>query len=109
MGIEFKAAEIEQLATGTAVLYTCPANTTAQIVSAVANNIDASSNTTFTITVTPSGGSAAQYVSARPIPHGKSDPVSELWGIVLDSGDSINAFASVASDINLKIGVVERT
>lgn len=112
MGIEFVAAEVEPVtdtATPGEALYTCPANTTAQIVYALANNLDTSNSTALTVERTPSGGSLAVYVSAKVIPKGKDDPLSGLWGMILEAGDSLAVFASASGDINVILGIAERT
>lgn len=104
MAIELIAREIEQLAVspGGTVL-TVPATTTAQIVSAVANNIDATNATGFTVQVN-SGGGLKSYISNRKVPAGRSYLCPEILGMVLETGDIIQAFAETASDINFKVG-----
>jgi len=102
--------EVEQLASSTAVIYTASTspNTKALVTFSLATNTS-STNTTFTITVTPSGGSAATYIDARTIPGKKNDFVSDILGMRLDPGDAISAFASDASRINLKLAILEST
>lgn len=109
MTIAYVTAEIEQLGTSTAQLYLCPANVTAQIVYANATNADTATNTGFTVTRTKSGESAQIKINNRIIAKGKSDPCEELWSMGLEAGDTVDALAENASDINLDIFVVERT
>ncbi len=108
MADTFRVVEIEQLATSTAVLYTTPSNAKSLVTFCVAVN-QSISNTTFTITVTPSGGSAATYIPARAIPTGRANLMPEILGMGLDSGDVINAFAADASAVNLKMRILEST
>jgi hypothetical protein len=104
----FRVVEVEQLAITTAVVYTTPSNTTALVTFCVAVN-ESSSNSSFTVTVTPSGGSAATYIPDKAIPAGHSNLMPEILGLGLDAGDVINAFAADASAVNLKLRILEST
>lgn len=96
----------EQLPIVTTEVYLTPPLSSAHIIYATATNIT-SSNVTITVTITKaSPGVAALYIE-RTIA-AKSDLV--LNGIinrVLKTGDTVDAFASAASSINLDIGVKE--
>ncbi len=104
MAVELISREIEQLAVtpGTPV-FTVPGSTTAQIVSAVAVNIDTANATGFTVQIN-SGGGLTNYIPNRTIPAGKTDLCPELVGMVLEKTDIIHAFAETADDINFKVG-----
>lgn len=84
-------------------VYTAPATTTARISRAVFCN---SSNAAVTITagLTTGGGLTAgtTLISARPIAIGESYTAPELAGLVIPSGSSLRAFASVASDVTFE-------
>ncbi len=108
MADKFIVIEVDQLASSTAIIYTTPSNATALVTFCVAVN-EASSNSTFTVTITPSGGSAATYIPARAIPTGRSNLMPEILGMGLDSGDVINAFAADSDAVNMKLRILEST
>ena len=104
MAIELISREIEQLAvTPGAAVFTIPASTTAQIIYAVAVNIDTANATGFTVQIN-SGGGLTNYIVNRKIPAGKSDLCPDLVGRVMEATDAIWAFAETASDINFTVG-----
>lgn len=57
--------------------------------------------TTFTVTRTPSGGSAFTLIPARSITGPGTDLAPELANMVLLPGDEISAFASANASINM--------
>ena len=102
MTITKVSVEVEQLAVTSAGMYTVPGSTTSVITHAVATNVDATDNTTFTILV-----NGATYIPARVIGAGKSDPCPELIGMVLETTDTVGGSAGAASDINFRMAIEE--
>ena len=110
MSVLFKPVEIEQLAvTPGGTIYTCPSNTTAQVLQGNCTN-ESSSAASFTIHVIKSGGSLADtniYTDAQNIPPNDFDLVTGLVGMILEGGDFIVAFGSAGSSMNLKLSIKE--
>ena len=102
MTLKVKRKEQLVLTGDAVVLYTCPAATVAQIIQAVAVNIDAATTTTFSVKV-----NSALYIPGRSIVAKESDLCDELVGMVLEAADTITPFASVISDINFTISIEE--
>lgn len=95
------------LATTAAVVYTCPASTTAIITGAQATNVDSSARTVSMLWTDASASAAQTYVtSAVSIPVSASyEPVSGK--LVLEAGDQLLGFASANSAIHLSVSVLE--
>jgi hypothetical protein len=94
-----------QLSNSAAVYYTCPANTVTRIDRAIFSNPTAGA-LTVTAYLVPSGGSpttANQVINAQSIGAGAVYVSPELSGQVLLVGGSLQALASVASDIVLSV------
>lgn len=105
MTIAHKDQVQEQLPIATTQIYLAGTLSSAHVMYAEAFNIT-TSNVVIELTVTKSGGSAAQYVQ-RTVPAKGSVVISELVNRVLKTGDSIDGFADTASAINLDIGIKE--
>jgi hypothetical protein len=88
------------LGTTLAPIYTAPANTTAIVKQAVFTNTSGGA-VTFTVSITPSGGTARVLISARSIAAGGTDLAPELINLVLATGGVINASASAGTSINV--------
>lgn len=96
---------VTQLTATAAVLYTCPVNSIAQIVRAVAYNTDTVARS-VTIHRVPSGDTpataniiVASY--AGRIPAGQTLVFAGLAGMVLNPGDTIQALADSAGVVNI--------
>ena len=107
MAEAFKVAVLEQLAITSSELYQCPTGIKALVTFAVAANESTSANTTFTVTVTRSGSSAATYINTRTLPAKKSNLMPEILGMGLEAGDTIDAFAADAGTVNIKLRILE--
>lgn len=91
-----------QLGNTATLLYASPVNIATSIRKAVFTNIDTSART-FTVYIVPSGGSPATsntIISALSLLPGQSYIASELSGLVLTTGVSIQALSDSASKIN---------
>lgn len=83
------------------VEYIAPTNTHAIIDKFTATNLDGSSQT-VSIYLVPSGGSAGNdnlIVKEKSISSGDTESIDELKNHTLNSGDSIQVLASIASKI----------
>ncbi len=90
------------LTNAAASIYTTPANGQAVIRRAVFTNHDSSPHV-ITVHRVPSGGSvltANMLIDARRLTPGESYVSPELANMVLDAGDSIQAFADANSVVN---------
>lgn len=95
------------LTTTAAVVYTCPASTTAIITSAQTTNVDSSARTVSLLWTDVSAASAQTYVASTV-----SVPVSASYEpingkLVLEAGDQLLGFASANSAIHLSVSVLE--
>ena len=94
----------EQLPITTTEVYLTPTLSSAHIIYATATNITAS-NVTITVTITKaSPGVPAVYIE-RNIAAKTDINLNAIINRVLHTGDTVDAFASAASSINLDIGV----
>ncbi len=101
--------QIEQLAVSPgAAIYTAPDFTTGIIRSAVAANIDAVNSSDITVQVN-SGGGLEAYITALTIEPNETVQLDKLVEMGLEAGDILQAFASAANDINLKVTIKEIT
>lgn len=110
MSVNFIDSVLEQVPATDTTVYTVPATVvSAQI---IFGNCTAVTSDTLTINIVKSGGSVAttnRYVDTKNIAAGTPDPLSEIVGSVLKTGDFISADAVTASRLNLKIGIKEFT
>lgn len=86
------------LGTSAAAIYTAPGSTKAVVKRGVFANGSASA-TTYTVTLTRSGGSPLALIPARSVAAGATDVPAELANLVLNAGDALNAQAGAASSI----------
>lgn len=85
---------------GTATTYTVPAASKVTFSAATLNNSTGTART-VTATVTPSGGSAYEILSALPVPVSGSAPttVPALVGHTLEAGDVLSVTADAGSAV----------
>lgn len=84
-------------------LYTCPGGFTVQIMKLTVSNPDASAHT-YTLYLVPSGGSASAATTITPsqgILSGATFNDPNIYGQVLNQGDSIWAYADTAAKISM--------
>lgn len=84
-------------------IYTCPANSTAIVKRAVFTNRDTSPHV-ITVHRVPSGGTpqnSNMLIAARRLSAGESYVAPELGSMVLDQGDSIQAFTDTGSTVTV--------
>lgn len=110
MAISYTDNVAEQVGTSSAITYQAPTVLSAHVVYAVCFN-EGAADATLTINVVKNGDSADvtnRYVN-RVVPAGNRIILDELVGRVLNSSDAIYSASSVASTLNLSIGVKEIT
>lgn len=91
----------------TATVYTCPSATTAIILMAQAANVDNSVSVSATATWTD-GTNTTHLVKAISIPQYAA--VNLLAGkLVLEAGDSLSAFSTASSKVELTLSILEIT
>jgi hypothetical protein len=108
MAVNFKKAE-SQLTGTVAVIYTAPTVKSVIIEAITATNFTGV-NQTHTVHLVGSGGSAIDaniYIDAKAVPADDQLTDSEIVGQVLESGETIQAFASLATSINFRVSVRE--
>ena len=87
------------------LLYTAPALTQARVIKAVVTN-----DTTTVATLTIHQGTAGDdtlLLNARSIGNKETYQLVELVGVVLEAGETLRGEASVATQLTLRIDVVE--
>lgn len=106
MTVAIKNAYFAQVPAADTLLYTAPALTQARIINATVTN-----DTTTVATLTIHQGTAGDdtlLMNARPIGNKETYACNdELVGTVLDAGDTLRGEASVATQLTLRIDVVE--
>lgn len=110
MALVLNAYKNARAAVGTtyATVYTCPAATTALVVLAQAANVDGSVSADVSVQWLDNSAAdvATRIVEAYSVPPKASD--SLLAGpLTLEAGDSIQAKASAAGDIELSLTIAE--
>ena len=101
-----KQLSTTELTGTTAVQYTAPTNTRTTISAASVTNKTGTARW-YTVTVTPSGGSAYYVAFQLVLGAGKTAIVTGLIGHTLDAGGAVNAFAEVGSAIDMVISGYE--
>ena len=105
MTVAIKNAYFAQVPAADTLLYTVPALTQARIINAVVTN-----DTTTVATLTIHQGTAGDdtlLMNARPIGSNETYSIAELIGIVIDAAGILRGEASVATQLTLRIDVVE--
>ena len=96
------------MGTSAGVVYTCPAATTAIVLTIQVTNINGVNEADASVSWTDSSDSGAEtyLIKAAPVPAGSA--LGVLSGkLVLEAGDTIAGLASEASDLVLTGSVVE--
>lgn len=110
MTVQFEDAIWEQVTNANSTQYTAPADcTSAQIISAICANEDAS-NSSLTVNLVQSGDSVAvtnRYFPTETIVAGATNGVSSIVGAILMPGDFVSAIAGDNDRLNLKLGIKE--
>lgn len=109
MATSIKNAYIGQPAAESTLLYTCPSNTTARVLSCTATN-DTTTAPTLTMHKVPTGESVGDeylIMNAKTIASKATDFCPEVVGQVLDAGDMIYAEPSIAAQVTISLDVVE--
>jgi hypothetical protein len=109
MGVLFKKAEAQLTATA-AVIYTAPTAVKSVIIEAITATNFTAVNQTHTVHLVGAGGSAIDaniYIDAKAVQADDQITDSEIIGQVLESGQTIEAFASLATSINFRVSVRE--
>lgn len=100
-----------QLPNAAAAQYTCPANSKVVVRHGVFTNTTAGA-VTCTVEIVPSGGSAgdpSKILDAFSIAAHTAYVSPEIAGVVLNAGDTIQAFASAATSISANIsGIIQQ-
>lgn len=105
MTVEIKNAYFAQVPAADTLLYTAPALTQARIIKATVTN-----DTTTVATLTIHQGTAGDdtlLMNARPIGSNETYSIAELIGVVIDAAGTLRGEASVATQLTLRIDVVE--
>ena len=96
------------MGTSAEVVYTCPAATTAIVLTIQVTNIDGVNEADASVSWTDSSDSGAEsyLIKAAPIPAGSA--LGVLSGkLVLEAGDTVKAMASAAGDLIVSGSVLE--
>lgn len=106
MGTTLKNVYFAQVPAADTLLYTVPANTVARVIKAPVTN-----DTTTVATLTIHQGTAGDntlLMNVQPIAGNDTYPCEdELVGVVLNAGQTLRGEASDASQLTLRIDVVE--
>lgn len=109
----YKDVVQEQVTAAEVTIYTAPTASnfeSAQIIYGNCTNSSAA-DAELTLNIVQSGGSAAitnRYFPPSVIFAGRNDQLSPIVGRVLKAGDSIVSLGSLASSLNLSIGIREQ-
>ena len=110
MTISYVDVVSEQLPAADTTLYTAPSTVeSAHIIAAVACCEDATGDS-ITVNIVQSGGSVAvsnQYLQAKSVAAGATEPLADLIGLVLKAGDFISATAATVDRLNVKFTIKE--
>lgn len=109
MANTFKNAYLDLTTTLTDV-YTCPASTTAIVMLIQVANVDGTNNVDVDVQWTDASAAAKANHLAKTLTVPADAAVNILGGrLVLETGDKIRAKASVVSDAELSVSVLEIT
>ena len=99
-----------ELTTSLATVYTCPAATSAIILSARASNIDGTVSATFEAKAGASGSTKYIQAVGTPLPVGSSlnmQDGGEKW--ILEANEILEAKASANGDVDMMLSIAELT
>lgn len=94
------------LGTSSAAAYTVPASTTARLTMIQIANVDGANDADVTVMVTDSSGATSYHLAYQVTVAAKDSLSVVAGGLILEAGDSINALASAAGDLEL-VGSVQ--
>ena len=107
MAEAFKAVNVALGDTADAVVYTCPASTTAIVIHCQVANVDGTNAADLNIDHND-GSTTAALVSTLSVP--ADSAVNPIGGkLVLEAADTLRAWAGAASDLELTLSVLEIT
>jgi len=107
MAETFKAVNVALGNTADAVVYTCPASTTAIVIHCQVANVDGTNAADLNIDHND-GSTTAALVSTLSVP--ADSAVNPIGGkLVLEAADTLRAWAGAASDLELTLSVLEIT
>ena len=107
MAETFKAVNVALGNSADAVVYTCPASTTAIVIHCQVANVDGTNAADLNIDHND-GSTTAALVSTLSVP--ADSAVNPIGGkLVLEAADTLRAWAGAASDLELTLSVLEIT
>tara|TARA_A100001201_G_scaffold41897_1_gene42836 strand:+ start:503 stop:826 length:324 start_codon:yes stop_codon:yes gene_type:complete len=107
MAETFQAVNVALGDTADAVVYTCPASTTAIVIHCQVANVDGTNAADLNIDHND-GSTTAALVSTLSVP--ADSAVNPIGGkLVLEAADTLRAWAGAASDLELTLSVLEIT
>ena len=107
MAETFKAVNVALGDSADAVVYTCPASTTAIVIHCQVANVDGTNAADLNIDHND-GSTTAALVSTLSVP--ADSAVNPIGGkLVLEAADTLRAWAGAASDLELTLSVLEIT
>ena len=107
MAETFKAVNVALGNSADAVVYTCPASTTAIVIHCQVANVDGTNAADLNIDHND-GSTTAAVVSTLSVP--ADSAVNPIGGkLVLEAADTLRAWAGAASDLELTLSVLEIT
>ena len=107
MAETFKAVNVALGNSADAVVYTCPASTTAIVIHCQVANVDGTNAADLNIDHND-GSTTAALVSTLSVP--ADSAVNPIGGkLVLEAADTLRAWAGTASDLELTLSILEIT
>ena len=105
MAEAFKAVNVALGNSADAVVYTCPGSTTAIVIHCQVANVDGTNAADLNIDHND-GSTTAALVSTLSVP--ADSAVNPIGGkLVLETGDTLRAWAGAASDLEITLGILE--
>ena len=108
MANTFKNA-YHDVTTSLAAAYTAPSSTTSIVLTCRITNVDGSNDATVSATVTDASSGESYIAKTMNVPADSSIELAGVSKIVLEAGDILKLQASVASDLEAFISVLEIT
>jgi hypothetical protein len=107
MAETFKAVNVALGDTADAVVYTCPAATTAIVIHCQVANVDGSNDSELNIDHND-GSTVAALVSTLSVP--ADSAINPIGGkLVLEAADELRAWAGATSDLEMTLSLLEIT
>lgn len=108
VAVNYVDVATEQVPATDTTIYTVPSTASASEV--LFGNCNATTTDTLTVNIVQSGGSVAatnEYISALAITAGTAELLTDIKGVILQTGDFISVKAANASRLNLKLSIKE--